>query len=117
MGGGSKKKSVSMAEKAQDRQLKKEGEVKEKKESSEQKKGPRSVVVSEDLMKTIRKEAVKMNAVTPYTLASKYGLKTSIAKEILRELASSNLLRKVTSNRRTIVYVPVQAKPGEAAAA
>ncbi len=110
MGGGSKKKSIAAAERAQSRTGSKEGEAKEEKKASEQKAGPRSVLVTDDLMKTIKKEALKTGTITPYTIASKYNLKISTAKDILRELAEGNLVRKAASNRRTIVYTPMPAK-------
>jgi small subunit ribosomal protein S25e len=116
--GGGGKKSIAAAEKAQSRSEGKEGEAKEEKKSStEQKTGPRSVLVSEELLKTIKKEALKTSAVTPYAIASKYNLKISTAKVLLRDFASANLLKKATSNRRTTVYTPVQAKPEGAPAA
>jgi small subunit ribosomal protein S25e len=108
LGGGSKK-SIAAAEKAQSRAQNKEGETKEEKKP-EQKTGARSVVVTEDIMKTIKKEALKTGAITPYTIASKYNLKMSTAKGVLKELSMSNLVKKATSNRRTIIYTPVSAK-------
>ena len=109
MGGGSKK-SIAAAERAQSRAHSKEGETKEEKKP-EQKTGPRSVVVTEDLMKTIKKEALKTGAITPYAIASKYNLKMSTAKGVLKELSMGNLVKKATSNRRTIIYTPISAKP------
>lgn len=109
MGGGSKKKSIAAAERAQSRSGSKEGEAKEEKKA-EQKAGPRSVLVTDDLMKTIKKEALKTGTITPYTIASKYNLKISTAKDILRGLAADNLVRKAASNRRTIVYTPMPTK-------
>jgi small subunit ribosomal protein S25e len=118
LGGGGKKKSIAAAEKAQDRGGGKEGEGKEEKKSStEQKTGPRSVVVNEELLKTIKKEALKTSAITPYAVASKYNLKISTAKTLLKDFAAANIIRKATSNRRTIVYTPIQAKPEGAPAA
>jgi small subunit ribosomal protein S25e len=118
LGGGGKKKSIAAAERAQSRSGAKEGEAKEEKKSStEQKTGPRSVIVSEELLKTIKKEALKTSAITPYAVASKYNLKISTAKTLLRDFASASLLKKAMSNRRTIVYTPIQAKPEEAPAA
>jgi small subunit ribosomal protein S25e len=109
MGGGSKKKSIAASERAQSRAGSKEGEAKEEKKA-EQKAGPRSVLVTDDLMKTIKKEALKTGTITPYNIASKYNLKISTAKDILRELAAGNLVRKAASNRRTIVYTPMPTK-------
>nr|MDO8097900.1 hypothetical protein [Candidatus Njordarchaeota archaeon] len=118
MGGGAKKKSIAMAEKAQKRAVAKEGEDKEKKESTgAQKSSLKSVAIGDDLMKTIKKEAPKMNAVTPYVIASKYNMKLSSAKTVLRELEKANLLRKACGNRRVAVYAPPSAKAEETAAA
>jgi small subunit ribosomal protein S25e len=108
LGGGSKK-SIAAAEKAQSRARSKEGETKEEKKP-EQKSGPKSVVVTEDLMKTIKKEALKTGAITPYAIASKYNLKMSTAKGILKELSTDNLVKKATSNRRTVIYTPILSK-------
>jgi small subunit ribosomal protein S25e len=116
MGGGAKKKSIAMAEKAQSRARTKESE--EKKEStSTQKAGPKSVAISDDLMKTLRKEVPKMNAVTSYALASKYNIKLSSAKIILKELEKANLVRKACGNHRVAVYAPPLAKTEQPAAA
>jgi small subunit ribosomal protein S25e len=109
LGGGSKKKSIAAAERAQSRAGPKEGEAKEEKKP-EQKAGPKSVVVTDDIMKTIRKEAPKTGAITPYTIASKYNLKISTAKGILKELEMGNIVRRATSNRRIIVYTPIPSK-------
>jgi small subunit ribosomal protein S25e len=118
LGGGGKRKSIAAAEKSQSRGGGKEGEAKEEKKSStEQKTGPRSVIVTEELLRTIKKEALKTSAITPYAIASKYNLKISTAKVLLKDFATANLLRKATSNRRTIVYTPMQTKPEEAPAA
>ena len=118
MGGGAKKKSIAMAEKAQRRSTTKDGEEKEKKESAgTQKTGPKSVAIGDELMKTIKKEAPKMNAVTPYVIASKYNIKLSSAKTILRELEKANLLRKACGNHRVSVYAPPSKKAEETAAA
>ncbi|WXG42541.1 MAG: hypothetical protein WED04_00280 [Promethearchaeati archaeon SRVP18_Atabeyarchaeia-1] len=118
MGGGGKRKSIAASEKSQSRGGGKEGEGKEeKKASTEQKTGPRSVVTSEELLKTIKKESLKTPAITPYAIASKYNLKISTAKALLKDFATANLIRKAASNRRTIVYTPVQAKPEQAPAA
>ena len=117
MGGGGKRKSIAAAEKSQSRGGGKEGEGKEEKKSTEQKTGPRSVVAGEELLKTIKKEALKTPAITPFAIASKYNLKISTAKTLLKDFAAANLIRKATSNRRTIVYAPVQAKTEQAPAA
>jgi small subunit ribosomal protein S25e len=110
MGGGSKKKSIAAAERAQSRGGSKEGEQKEEKKPTEQKTGPRSVVVTEDIMKAVKKEALKTGAITPYAIASKYNLKISTAKGILKDLAISNLVMRTASNRRIIIYTPIPSK-------
>ena len=116
MGGGAKKKSIAMAEKAQSRARAREDE--EKKESAgTQKTGPKSVAIADELMKTIRKEVPKMNAVTSFTLASKYNIKLSSAKIILKELEKANLIRRACGNHRVAVYAPPSVKTEQTAAA
>lgn len=44
--------------------------------------------------------------VTPYLVASMFGLKISAAKQVLKDLESRGLLRLVDANRRVRVYVP-----------
>ena len=114
MGGGAKKKSIAMAEKAQRRSVTKDGEEKDKKEATSTKTGPKSVAISDDLMKTLRKEAPKMNAVTPYAIASKYNMRLSTAKTVLKELEKANLLRKACGNHRVAVYAPPSTKAEKA---
>ncbi len=57
-------------------------------------------VSSEELINDL-KEA---KAVTPYTIASKYNLRMSIAKRIIEELSKQGIIQPVTGNSRLRVY-------------
>ncbi|RLE78220.1 MAG: 30S ribosomal protein S25e [Thermoprotei archaeon] len=58
---------------------------------------------------TIAREVVKMRCITPYAVATKYNIKISLAKKVLRELAQRNIIRLVDRNRRVEIYVPAAA--------
>jgi small subunit ribosomal protein S25e len=49
-----------------------------------------------------------MKVVTPYEIASKYGIKMSIALKILRALRDRGDLTLVAKGHRTEIYVPVR---------
>lgn len=101
MGGPKKKKPIKRRKKP-----KRKVEVKK----LELQKNVREVVVTNKLTTQIEKEAVKMNYVTPYVIATKYNIRISIAKNILKNLSQKGILEKVSSNRRTIIYTPIKSK-------
>ena len=49
-------------------------------------------------------ELRKAKVVTPYSLASKYNLRLSVAKEVLRELEKRGFLELVAASRYTRIY-------------
>jgi len=49
-------------------------------------------------------ELRKMKVVTPYSLASRYNLRLSVAKQMLRELERRGLLELVAASRYTRIY-------------
>jgi len=49
-------------------------------------------------------ELAKMKVITPYALASKYNLRLSVAKEVLRELERRGFLELVAASRYTRIY-------------
>jgi len=108
MGGGKKKPTVSQLEK----RMKKE----EKKKPEEEKKKPQMKLqastgdLTEVSLEAVIKEVVKMKYVTPYTLSSRFGLKISRAKRVLRELASRGVLAPYDVNHRVPIYVPASRK-------
>jgi len=53
----------------------------------------------------VLKEIRNMPCVTPYMLASKFDIKISKAKAILRELEAHGLIKAVDKSRRVSIYV------------
>jgi len=70
----------------------------------------REVVITDKLAIQIEKEALKMNYVTPYVIATKYNIRVSLAKNILKNLSKKGVIEKVSSNRRTILYAPIKSE-------
>uniref|UniRef100_A0A7C4BB14 30S ribosomal protein S25e n=1 Tax=Thermofilum pendens TaxID=2269 RepID=A0A7C4BB14_THEPE len=107
MGGGKKKPTVSQLEKRM---------KKEEKKPEEEKKRPQLKLqastgdLTEVSLEAVMKEVVKMKYVTPYTLSSRFGLKMSRAKRVLRELASRGILVPYDVNHRVPIYVPAAKK-------
>jgi len=47
-----------------------------------------------------------MKYVTPYQIYSKYNLKYSISKDLLKDMVSQGSLKLLTKSRRVEIYVP-----------
>jgi len=67
----------------------------------------RSIITSDDIIKQIRNEIHNMRYITPSSIALKYNLRLSVAKDILKQLEGEGKLTRVTKNRRVIVYKPI----------
>lgn len=65
---------------------------------------------SESLLKTIEKEVVNSPVVTPQSLATKYGIRVSTARRLLREYHRRGLVVYVDGNSRLRIYRGVKAK-------
>lgn len=106
--GGKKKPTLSQLakkaekEKAQQQQQKSKKEV--KKEESPAKRTVQTL--DEKVFQTIAKEVQSARVVTPYEIASKYGIKMSVAFKVLRALRDRGDLVLVAKGHRTEVYVP-----------
>ena len=101
--GGKKKPTLSQLEK---RTKKREGRG-----EREERKGKYEMrLTSEGTLSELSVEQVvngikKMPYVTPHVLYSKFGIKISRAKRVLRELESRGILVAVDKNRRCPIYV------------
>jgi len=49
-------------------------------------------------------ELKKMKVITPYAIASRYNLRLSVAKQMLRELERRGLLELIAASRYTRIY-------------
>jgi len=104
--GGAKKKSLSQAEKQQQLQTKKQEKQEPKKTAKtklpEKKVGGIEIPRIEN--KKLVSELSEMKAVTPYTIASKYNIRQSVAKNLIRELESQGVISPVSGNSRLRIY-------------
>lgn len=71
-----------------------------------QQKGAPVLEVTPDLVNRARKEVLKMKYVTPYRLATTFGIKLSVARRLMRELIRLDVLEPRVKNRRVTVAVP-----------
>lgn len=102
MGGGTKKPTLSQLEKkvakGTDSAEKSGGEAREKTVSS---------VIPPPKGEVL--EFIKTQPyVTPYMLAEKFGIRISIAKQVLRSLTEEKYVRLVVGNSRLRIYEPVK---------
>ena len=104
--GGKKKPTISQLEKRMKvlskREKRRQSRVREVKKE-------RGLPTLNIPINAIAKDVKKMKCITPYLVASKYGIKISLAKKVLRELAERNVIKLVDRNRRVDIYVPAAA--------
>lgn len=103
--GGAKKQSLSQAEKQQALRAKKqEGKAAKKTQTKAYEKRTGGISIPDVSNEKFIDELKEAKAVTPYTLASKYNLKMSVAKRVLEELVKQGLVQPITGNSRLRVY-------------
>jgi len=104
--GGKTKKSITAMEKQQKLREMKEKKVKEEKKEEKKEKKVSSPLLPLEVVKQLENELNNIKCITPYVLASKFGLKMGVAKSVLKELESRGILRCVARGSRISVYTP-----------
>ena len=108
--GGKKKPTLSQlakkAEKEKAQQQPQKGKKEVKKEEAPAKRTIQTL--DEKIFQTIAKEVQSMKVVTPYEVASKYGIKMTTAFKVLRNLKERGDLQLVAKGHRTEIYVPAK---------
>lgn len=108
--GGAKKKSMAQMEKTQQQTDKKdEGPQKKRKEKTVVEKRPRGLQVPDVSDPKFLSDVQKMGAITPFSLASQFNLRLSVAKDLLEDLERRRLIRLVGGNARIRIYQPAAA--------
>ena len=64
----------------------------------------RTSVLTKELADEIEKEIKKANGLTPQSLAQKFCIKVSLAKEILSKMAEKGDIKLVNSNGKNQIY-------------
>jgi len=103
--GGAKKKSLAQMEKMQE----KKADTGKKGKAKAVEKKTRGIDVPDVGDTRFLTELSKMNAVTPYALASQFNLRISVAKDLLQELEKKRLVRPIGGNARIRIYQAVAA--------
>jgi len=101
--GGKKKLSLKQMERTSDK--KDETQKREKKSSglAPEKKAPG--IIPPDLKnEKIIGEVKKMKALTPYTVASRFNLRLSVARDMLDELAQRGIIEYVSGSKYLKIY-------------
>ncbi len=104
--GGKKKPTISQLAKRMEREKERKEREKLAARVMESEGRRRLSWVTDDVIRKIIDEVRNVKVITPYELASKYELKISTAKKILRMLANQGLLELVDKSRRVEIYVP-----------
>jgi len=105
--GGRKRPTVSQLEK----RIRKEAETPKKEERGERKfslEYEQSGAPTEASLASIEKEVSKWRYATPFTVASRFNIRISTAKRVLKALEEAGTLRLVDGNRRVRIYVPAK---------
>ena len=104
--GGNKKKTIAQADKQQQLQNQKQEKTDKKKPSKEKsfEKKIGGIAMPNIGEKELTSELSKMKAITPYTIATKYNLKISIAKNLLDSLEKIGKIQLVAGRSSIKIY-------------
>lgn len=102
--GGKKKRALKKAERVQ----KKKPSKKEKKTSGAPREKATVPGITPPDMKneSFVNELKKMKVITPFSVASRYDLRLSVARGFLRDLERKGLIRFVSKSRNLRIYTP-----------
>jgi len=105
--GGKKKLGLKQMERMQDKKDDDDKDKKKKEKTSVQKEKRVIGVISPDAKnEKIVAEIKKMNALTPYAVATRFGIRISAAKEFLKQLEMNGAVQLVSGTHIIKVYKP-----------
>jgi ribosomal protein S25 len=102
--GGAKKKSMAQMEKQQVQDKKPEPAKKTKSKSSVPDKKTTSISLPNFEDEKFIGELSKMGALTPYSIASQFNVRLSVARDILEELERRRMVKAEGGNARIRIY-------------
>ncbi len=102
--GGAKKKSMAQMEKQQDQPDKKPEPAKKTKGKTVAEKKTAGIAMPNFDNEKIIGELSKIGALTPYSIASQYNVRLSVARDILEELERRRLVTSVGGNTRIKLF-------------
>jgi len=104
--GGKKKQSLKKIERTQTRK----GERKEPKPSGSPPKRERKtggIILPNPRSEKIINQIKKMKTLTPFSVASRFNLRLSVAKDLLEQLEQKGVIQFVSRSRNLKIYTPV----------
>jgi len=104
--GGKKKLTLKQAERMQEKKDEKEKEKRGAKSAGPPEKKGTGIVPPDSRSEKVIGELKKMKALTPYTVASRFNLRLSVAKDLLDELAQRGVIEYVSGNKNLKIYKP-----------
>jgi small subunit ribosomal protein S25e len=102
LGGGKKKLSLSQMEKAQEKKPEKKKETKSSGSTGERK--IPDISMPDATSGKVVDEVKKLKVLTPYSVASRFNVRISVAKDFLDELEKRGAIRLVSRGRNIRVY-------------
>lgn len=102
--GGAKKKSMAQMEKQQDQQDKKPEPAKKGKAKTVAEKRASGINLPNFEDEKFLGEISKMGVLTPYSIASQFNVRLSVARDILEELERRRLVKSAGGNTRIKIY-------------
>jgi small subunit ribosomal protein S25e len=108
--GGKKKLSLKQMERMQARKEEEEKEKKKKeKAATTSSKDRRSsdIIPPDPKNEKIISELKKMPVLTPYTIATRFNMRISVAKDFLEQLEENGVVQLVSGNHDIKIYKPV----------
>lgn len=101
--GGKKKLSLSQRERLQARR-RKEKEARQRKSRPSGERDSSGISLPDLKSEEALSELKRMRVLTPYLVASRFGIRLSVAKDVLENLESRGLIEFVSRSRKTKVY-------------
>jgi len=109
MGGGKKKRTLTQmtkAQRAQQREAKRSGSKKERRSLSTIESKAMRIMPPDPRDKKVINQLKSMKVITPYTVASRFNLILSVAKDFLEELHQQGIITYVSGGRNLKIYKP-----------
>jgi len=103
--GGKKKLTLKQMERTQEKKDEREKKGGKGSGGPPEKKAPGIVPPDPNSEKVIG-ELKKMKALTPYTVATRFNLRLSVAKDLLDELAQRGIIEYVSGSKNLKIYKP-----------
>jgi len=102
--GGKKKLGIKQMEKQQGDKADDKSKKKEEKKGPPQKKTTISIIAPDVKDQKIVAEVKKMGVLTPYAVATRYGIRISAAKDFLEQLESNGAIQLVSASHSIKIY-------------